>query len=139
MKLPLNKFSKWVHWSERHTLEDLLVNPGVYLLGQFSTKPSARPNLNQPLIYIGETCTQTLSKRLYQFNRSAFEDKFAHSGGKTFRRKYNITRVPSWLYVSVLSVPQDDISSNYIRFIERALIWEHVRRHKRKGPKCNVK
>jgi hypothetical protein len=131
----LATFSDWTPWSDRKKVA--LSKPGVYLLVKHPA--DKRPTLNVPLVYIGETCEQSLWKRLDQFNRSAFLGKRAHSGGATFRQKYDPEPSDQWLFVSAMAVDLEKTkASAYIRYLERALIWEHVSRH---GyyPSCNRK
>jgi hypothetical protein len=95
-------------------------------------QPAVVDALDDRVIYIGETCDQTLEKRWYQFNRSGFEQKAGHSGGWTFASQYcnNQINMPCpWLYVAALPVlTEEPHRSAYIRMIERRLIWEHVQR-----------
>src|SRR5690606_23930093 len=87
LKHILAKFSAWTPWSERLALP--LELPGVYMLSEFQeSPPQGTPSLSSKLIYIGETCGQSLRGRLYQFNRSGFLGKFGHSGGATFARTF---------------------------------------------------
>lgn len=114
--------------------------PGVYLLADFKRHPpSGKPTLNSTLIYIGETCGQTLHGRLYQFNRSGFLGKFGHSGGATFARTYKAKSDPSWLFISVMAVNlEEPNASAFIRYAERALLWSYVQQHGA-YPICNRK
>src|SRR4051812_34837952 len=83
----LRKFTPWTPWAKRGDLG--LSSPGVYLLARFgNSRPKSTPSLSASVIYIGETCGQTLRSRLYQFNRSAFLEKLGHSGGATFAETY---------------------------------------------------
>src|SRR5262249_2851773 len=140
MKLP--EFDSWTRWSDRDAMAGC-ERPGVYLLAKFESSP---PRVVVPvisnIIYIGETCDQSLSKRWYQFNRSAFYQKGGHSGGWTFADKFCENRIvdpPSWLYVAPLPVfLEEPEQSAYIRFVERWLIWEFVKAFKAR-PICNSK
>lgn len=137
MKSVLGEFSPWTPWTSRKQQD--LSRPGVYLLGRFSSlAPPQRPSLSSKLIYIGETCGQKLSGRLYQFERSAFRGIEAHSGGSTFASIYKVRNdKPSWLFISLLPVDRPEpYSSAYIRYIERALLWEYVQYHGAL-PRCN--
>jgi len=138
MKRILKQFTPWVSWNERSELN--LALPGVYILASFKKRvPRKDISLSRPLIYIGETCGQTLHGRLQQFARSAFKYKIGHSGGRTFHRKYALNREPEWLYISVLGVSKDEPHcSAYIRHVERAILWEYVCKHG-KYPECNKK
>ena len=137
MKDIFRDFSRWTPWDERFDLD--LSQPGVYLIGRFTLAPRGKPSPTSKLIYIGETCGQALARRLYQFKRSAFTNKFAHSGGSTFWKQHKLKKEPGWLYISVLSVKDTEPTrSAYIRYVERSLIWNHVARHGAL-PKCNRK
>jgi hypothetical protein len=84
MKIP--KFSKWMKFSEYKEFEGRNL-PGIYLLANFKNKPNDKSNpLSPEVIYIGETTKQDLSKRLYQFSRSAFSRKKDHSGGLSYSK-----------------------------------------------------
>jgi len=138
MRRTLRKFTPWTNWSNRKDLD--LSLPGVYLLGRFTElAPPGRPDLSSNLIYIGETCGQQLRGRLYQFERSAFHDREAHSGGSIFAKEFKFNSEPSWLYLSIhpVELPEPH-NSAYIRHVERALIWEYVQEHG-KLPRCNRK
>ena len=134
----LSKFSSWKPWSERASLP--LTLPGVYLLAEFKDQaPSGKPALSSKLIYIGETCGQTLHGRLYQFNRSGFLGKLGHSGGATFARTYKAQPDPSWLFISVMAVDlEEPHTPAFIRYAERALLWAYVQHHGA-YPACNRK
>lgn len=139
MKSALGKFTPWVRWSERKELN--LSAPGVYLLGRFSkSAPSGKASLSVPLVYVGETCGQSLRGRLYQFERSAFLNQLGHSGGITFAGTFKAKANPSWLYISVLAVSslEEPQRSAYIRYVERALLWQYVKTHG-ELPACNRK
>lgn len=132
----LRRFSPWVPWAERGNVSADLSRPGVYLLAQAMRKPS-KGRLSRQIIYIGETCGQSLHSRLYQFNRSAYGKKPAHSGGLTFA-KLKLSSSP--LFVSVLASPEEGPSraSAFIRYVERALLWSYVKEHGNL-PRCNRK
>jgi hypothetical protein len=133
----LRDFSKWTLWKQREELD--LSRPGVYILGRFEDGASGKPQMSLPLVYIGETCGQSLRSRLGQFERSAFFGKAGHSGGLTFASTYQPAPDPSWLYISVLGVfLEEPQSSAYIRYVERALLWQYVQNHQGL-PACNRK
>lgn len=129
-------FSRWVPWNDHEVIKDA-DSPGVYLLARFPTGvPRSANPLDPRVLYIGQTVAQTLSKRWYQFGRSAFERKPAHSGGWTFGDR--IARTPRGLYVSAMPVRRKEpYSGARIRALEQALIWAYVGRHGRR-PKCNL-
>ena len=109
------------------------------MLGEFEHAPRGKPALSSKLIYIGETCGQSLHGRLYQFNRSGFLGKLGHSGGTTFALTFKAEPNPSWLYISVMGVNMEEPhTSAFIRYAERALLWAYVQRHGA-YPACNRK
>jgi len=137
MENMLRDFTKWTLWKHRKEFD--LSLPGVYILGRFEDGASGKPLMSAPLVYIGETCEQSLRSRLGQFERSAFLGKAGHSGGLTFSSTYKSAPDPSWLYISVLGVSlEEPQSSAYIRYVERALLWRYVQNH-RGLPACNRK
>ncbi len=140
MQDPEIVFSHWVRWTERTSLKDIRF-PGVYLLAHFDIVPigPADPQAEQ-IIYVGETCDNSLRGRWGQFNRSAFEGKFGHSGGSTYRQTFGDQS--NNLYVAAFPVKEfdDEIRPLFIRYIERKLIWEFVqKRDKARAPTCNRK
>ena len=139
MKNLLAHFKPWQKWSDRKALKEELKLPGVYLLAEFSRRPTlGKPALSRKIFYIGETCG-TLHHRLYSFHRSAFEDKFGHSGGATYFNARACQPDPERLYVSVLPVDRQEVEREaYIRYVERALLWQYYQRYK-EMPACNRK
>ena len=135
----LLNFSKWIHWSERNTLESI-ESKGVYMLKCFEQRVIPTDvSLAEPLIYIGETCDQNFRKRFNQFNRSAFSERKGHSGGCKFFSTYNLNEVPQWFYLAILPFQYDEPKrSAYIRYVERKLIWEYVCFHNAL-PICNTR
>jgi hypothetical protein len=140
MQIP--NFSEWIRFPEYKEFTGRN-SPGVYLLANFKRKPSGRPNpLSPKVVYVGETTKQDLSKRLYQFSRSAFSRKFGHSGGwsysELFLNNKERKNSPENLYVALLAVDKSNIeeSTVYIKAIERVIIWEYYQSN---GftPKCN--
>src|SRR5437879_933083 len=114
------KFNMWTPWVDRDSIDDR-GHPGVYLLGRFEASPPALvDSLAESILYIGETCDPTLAKRWYQFHRSAFRQRFLHSGGSTFSVHFcdnSVSEPPQWLYVAALPVLLDEPhGSAYIRF-----------------------
>jgi hypothetical protein len=131
------KFQPWTRWSGRSSVANIEW-PGVYLLARFRSLPPPEVDpLDANIVYVGETVSQTLSSRWWQFNRSAFEWKNGHSGGHTFNRVCG-GRGRN-LYVAALPVQAAaPLSSAYIRFVERLLIWEFCRTNG-DMPRCNRK
>jgi len=129
MKIP--KFSEWMKFSEYKKYEGRKF-PGVYLVANFKRRPSGIPDpLSSNIVYIGETTKQDLSKRLYQFSRSAFSRKTGHSGGWSYSKEYlkNKEREcpPKDIYIALLPVKKScfEESSAYIKVVERIIIWNY--------------
>jgi hypothetical protein len=140
--MTLPDFDNWTPWANRKAIKNC-DRPGVYLLGQFpSPPPTSVDPVAENIVYVGETCDQSLLGRWYQFGRSAFERKNGHSGGWTFSDRFLascVAEAPPWLYVATLPVFLDEPhQSTYIRFIERWLIWEYVQKFGAR-PICNSK
>ena len=131
-------FSRWKQWNERTALEGIKY-PGVYILARFKDRVPriVRPRAER-IIYIGETCDNTLRGRLRQFNRSAFENKRGHSGGHTYRELFGDRgRI---LHVAIFPVSKLDgeLRPLFIRYVERKLIWDYSKRWGA-APICNKK
>src|SRR5688572_2027518 len=73
----------WHRWDDAQKLPTAK-RAGVYLLAHFKKPPSVVNPSDGNIVYIGETCGQTLRQRWRQFARSAFLTKAAHSGGTTY-------------------------------------------------------
>jgi hypothetical protein len=135
--LPKVVFSRWTRWADRMTVDGIDA-PGVYLLAHFKKPPlgNADPQTRE-VIYIGETCDQSLKKRWRQFHRCAFEGKEGHSGGKTYWKIF-ADKGGENLFVAAFPVEElsDEFRPLFIRYVERkaildyALKWGAV-------PKCN--
>ncbi|MCA6998746.1 hypothetical protein [Dickeya solani] len=134
------KFHPWINLTKRRDIagKDL---PGVYMIARSETEPSDYRADNASIIYIGETTSQTLGKRIHQFAVSAFNEKPGHSGGNTFRKNKEVFGdVPeTMLWVSVCPIQIDDTyTSAYIRYLERRQILKFVCAHGAL-PACNSK
>jgi hypothetical protein len=132
------RFTEWVKWQNREEIGNIS-SPGVYILGNFKRLPNGPANpVDENVIYIGETCDNTLKARWNQFHRSAFLFKEGHSGGIAYRN--TIGDNGENLYVAafaVLELPQDT-KPLFIRFAERKLILEFALKNG-KRPLCNSK
>lgn len=131
--MPKIEFSKWYHWSERHLIKNSDL-PGMYLLTKFDKAPEGFVDpLDKHIIYIGET-SRSLKRRWKEFDNSAFHDTAGHSGG--WRYKYTYGDNGKDLYVAAMPVKyvfeSDRIKNNFIRYIERKLIWEISRQYPQK-------
>ena len=131
-------FSNWTKWTQRNGLRNIDKCPGVYMLAHFDNSPNETIKLVSNIVYIGETCRQTLKIRLNQFARSASTSNEGHSGGQKYYEKFGGVR--NTLYVSVYPVEHLDnpIRPFYIRHIERKLLYHYVRKFER-PPACNVR
>ncbi|MEZ8021412.1 hypothetical protein ACED63_23680 [Vibrio splendidus] len=140
--MDIPKFSQWVKFAHYKEM-DCLSLPGVYVLAHFSSPPENDTSIHASYtVYIGETTSQKLSSRLYQFGRSAFLKKNGHSGGHTYSRIFldnkPLNEVPDNLYVAVLLVdrlPKE--SKAYIKLVERLAIWEFFQKNG-DYPSCNT-
>ena len=131
-------FSDWVAF--RH-YEDLYTGrlPGVYLLAQGKKRPSKMSISSDRIVYIGETVTQTIKKRLYQFDCS-ISGRTGHSGGETLRDK-GYSRASLWLSIRSFplrgDVPKtvaESFRSAQIRFLERLTLYQYIRTNGRYPP-----
>jgi len=130
MEIP-TAFTNWIQLDALGSLEDLDTH-GIYLLGRFERRAPTEIDLNdQRIIYIGETCSQTLAKRLGQFRRALLTGRPGHSGGLTLSAHLiNGSINPKHIFVSIMSVPHPAPEGPaIIRYIERALILKFVQTH----------
>lgn len=127
MQEPDVYFAPWIPWGQR-TTAGMRWQPGEYLPGRFPDGPppggSADPRCGD-VAYIGETCGQTLAKRWYQFNRSAFEEKGGHPGDWTYARLYGADAEALYASAFAVTLPEPYASAS-IRFLKRRLIWEYL-------------
>ena len=141
-----SNFTDWVPWPnrEQQLKAEVLSSPGVYVIcARMDMTSIGKPVPSSRLLYVGETCGQTLKMRINQFDRSAFRGMRAHSGGKTFNNRARDMPSAHDLLVAVLPVrvdkPKDKPKqSAFIRYVERAIIWQHVLHHD-DTPICNSK
>ncbi|SLM63044.1 MULTISPECIES: hypothetical protein [Dickeya] len=109
------------------------------MIAHSDVEPGENKVSNDAIIYIGETTSQTLIRRINQFAVSAFNEKPGHSGGNTFRHKHYNTVPQNHLWISVCPIEyRDTYTSAYIKYLERKLLWEFVFTHG-KLPECNKK
>jgi len=136
--LPDVAFSDWAPWEKRASISGS-DQPGVYVLARFDDPPFGRADpLAREVIYVGETCDNTLRGRWRQFERSAFEGKRGHSGGRTYRATF--ADDGATLYVAAFPAGQvgDELRPLFIRYVERKLILDFALRWG-KAPVCNLK
>lgn len=140
-------FSRWVRWQDRVTLIDKSLAslgtgapsrpvgsyPGLYLLAHFRRAPvGAADYLDRNIVYVGEG--DPLSRRWYQFERSALHGLPGHSGGHSYRREFG-DRAWSNLHVSALPICFGTVETEslpgwtraYRLHVERAIIWERTK------------
>ena len=138
MEQPKITFSSWIQWKDRNSVKDAS-RPGVYLLANLETAPPGSAEaLDERVIYIGETCSNSLIGRWKDFYRSATTGKFGHSGGLTYYRVFKGDA--SKLFVAAFPVDglDGEMRSSFIRYVERKLIWEYAQEWG-KLPICNRK
>jgi hypothetical protein len=138
MKMPQILFSKWFQWNDRTNIENS-DSPGVYILAKFKKVPKGNADPKDGhIVYIGETCNNSLKGRWYQFNRSAFQSKDGHSGGWTYNDTFKDQG--NDLFVAGLPVPNlpDNLRHLFIRYVERKLILEFALKYGSQ-PKLNRK
>ena len=80
-------------------------------LAEFLEPPEQKRWLsNQPVVYIGQTTTQTLAKRLEQFYRHVYGDKGPHRGGQALKLLLAPPPprppCPLWVYWSLANDPK---------------------------------
>lgn len=138
LRHPQVLFSSWTPWAACFSNLELKA-PGVYALARFpGPAPSVVDLTDANICYFGETCGQSLETRLWQFSRSAFEAKNGHSGGWTYRDRFNDDGSKLWVSAFQAVDMQDPLRSAYIRHVERELIWNWALAHGRL-PACNSK
>ena len=128
------EFSPWVPWLKRTTI-GIKYEPGVYALALGVKEGEEFNPLDRRVIYFGQTCGK-LAGRWGHFHREAFGDGGAHAGATTYKKLVN--EPPHKLYVSACTVNLQDKLERHalIRLIERKLILDFIREHRRL-PKCN--
>ncbi len=134
------QFSRWMRWDERGNYEEAN-SPGVYILAHLRNTPltsaPADPVASE-VIYIGETTRNTLAGRWRQFDRTAFQGKAGHSGGRSYREL--VGDAGEFLFVAAWPAKQlkEPHRLAFIKYLERELIWQYVQRWGRL-PKCNIR
>ena len=137
-ELPQIIFQSWSLWRQRSNAVGVDA-AGVYTLALFDSIPSSAVDvLDERVVYIGETCDNSLAGRLGQFNRSAFLAKPGHSGGWSYRSRCGDAGERLFVSIFPVSALQEPDRSAFIRHVERLLLWEYVQRWGRR-PLCNSK
>lgn len=130
------RFSQWTRWENRNNLPEISF-PGLYIIAhrQRGSRLMANPQ-SKRVIYIGQTCGQTLLRRLRQFNRSATDGRRSHAGGRSYFGEFG--GVQSEMYVAVLPVKKGSELDrrSYIQGLEAFLRSNYARRWG-KLPVCN--
>ena len=138
MKSAKIKYSKWTPWADRHTIKESNM-PGVYLLARYKRCPSGKANTtSKRIVYIGETCQNSLLGRWRAFNRSALLNIRGHSGGRTYRRLFGKDIKDLCVCAVTVQGLNRSLQPLYIRYLERKLIWEYAQK-RGKEPICNSK
>src|SRR3989442_15958260 len=141
MQTPSIRFTNWRPWSKRILMGKAILNlPGVYLLAHFSHCPAgrARPDSKQ-VVYVGETCSQTLKTRWNQFDATV-RGGSGHSGGWNYHLSFRTDKPRKDLFVAAMPVDQlnEELRPSFIRYAERKLIWDYGKKWG-KPPQCNKK
>lgn len=140
-------FYPWVNLTQKQDMNNYSHESGVYMIAQSAVYPGDSEISNKAIIYIGETTSQKLIRRINQFAVSAFNEKAGHSGGNTFRNKYmkvidgeRVHTVPQHhIWISVCPIaPNNSYTSTYIKYLERKLLWDFSLTHG-KLPELNKK
>jgi len=137
-ELPKIKFTNWVKWKNRKEIKNS-DKAGVYILAKFKDAPEEEADfLDKNIIYVGETCNNSLKGRWYQFDRSAFQSKDGHSGGWSYNDEFGDSGDD--LYVAALDTQDipNEIRHLFIRFVERKVILDFALKNGSK-PKLNKK
>ncbi len=147
MNLPDIVFSKWTRWTARTNLGEIINLHGVYILARFTTPPPGNANPQaQEVIYIGETCAQSLKKRWSDFDHAAFDKGHNHSGGRKYKKEFPGNGNNLFVAAFPVSKLNDEICDElnnklrpfFIRYVERKLIWEYAEKYLT-HPKYNTK
>jgi hypothetical protein len=131
------EFKPWHPWSARHELDDgrghkVYEYPGVYLLAHFADRQSEGPvdYLSREIVYVGEG--SWLRRRWEQFETSARYGLPGHSGGHSYRERFNTSRwnelyvaaLPIWFGDETLPRSAEDWTQMYRLYVERRILWQ---------------
>jgi len=129
MSLPKIEFSPWAQWNNRLEITDFR-SPGVYILAKFKNVPQGPGNpLDKKVIYVGETCNQSLRSRWYQFDRSAFQSKDGHSGGWNYNEEFGDKGQDLFVAAMPVTDVPEKLRHLFIRYVERKLILDYAVEH----------
>lgn len=112
--------------------------PGVYLLAHFARCPKSVVASHERIIYIGETCGQTLRQRWKQFATSAFFNKAGHSGGFTYFESFPRKHRANLAVAFATPHDEEPLLTHHIRYLERRWLFRYVQAHGL-PPSCNRK
>lgn len=125
-------FSKWISLAQYSNLKTGRL-PGVYVIARANSQPVKMRIDDKRVVYIGETVSQNLTKRLQQFKNS-IDGKGGSSGGDRLHES-KMGYCPTNLWASIKSFSlqyglSNDaakaVRSAQIRSLERILINEYV-------------
>ncbi len=128
-------FSKWIPITQSDRLNTGYL-PGVYVIAQANSPSDKMVITDKRILYVGETVSQNLRKRLHQFKRS-LQGNGGHSGGETLMAKGYATKK---LWLSIRAFPwaygiedsfAESFRSSQIRHLERMLLYEYVLANRR--------
>ncbi len=145
-------FSPWIAWSKRKSFEKGN-SSGVYLLAHFETVPEGPADPQSiEIIYIGETTKGSISKRwregrkklldiskdnlyvaAFLVNNIELKEKVENDVDEFFKQRQkngrrNPTIVDRKHLVKEELKKRDMLTQTFIKYVERKLIWEYVRR-----------
>jgi hypothetical protein len=106
------KFSKWVRWSERNSLENIHC-PGIYAIARSSRNIAGEPfTMRKEIVYFGMTNARSgLKSRMQQFENT-INGKRGHGGAQRVLFKHaDYHNLVARLYVAV-SYTQCAVTSN---------------------------
>lgn len=131
------KVHGWYRLDEAWLLPEVRA-PGVYMLAHFTRRPRSVDPSSKRIIYIGETCGQTLWLRWKQFASSAFSNRSGHSGGFTYFASFAREHYPTLAVAFVAPADEEPLRTYKIRYIERKWLLNYVQAHGA-PPACNRK
>lgn len=138
MEMP--SFTEWKPWGNREDFEFIKEKPGIYLLSKFKSPNQATNPVpsNENVVYIGETCDQTLWKRLNDFQNSATTGNPAHAGGETYFSEFGGNISDLFVSIRPYGERKNPVDAAYIRCVERYAIWVYAQTYGML-PRCNKK
>ncbi len=135
MKEPVVQFTNWVNWKEQRSLPGL-DKPGLYMMAHGELMRGAADPLDKQIVYIGETCNNTLQGRWHQFHRSAIQGKNGHTAGTIYHETFGDDQSRLFVAAFPVEISDDTTAAFFIRYLERKLVWDYIRKWS-KHPVCN--